>query len=146
MQACFLLQEMFAVKKSSQNAICSFPVSLCYLRVQSFKYCISIFQKQSKHELLCATLNSSVKGSLGPRLFTFKKEISVVSKTGVLVSICHVKSASEALLTLLTTYYLLDLTYPASFGQLLGLLQIVCLQDNFLSGSKKLLQFINKNL
>jgi hypothetical protein len=47
------------------------------------------------------------------------------------IRLCQENNVRDALLLLLATYYLLNLTYPKKYEQLLGFIQLVCLEQDF---------------
>jgi len=53
------------------------------------------------------------------------------------------KDCAEAGISLLGCYYLLDLSYPSCLGQVLGVLQEVCLNEPFLHGTAKFRNFVD---
>jgi hypothetical protein len=63
---------------------------------------------------------------------------------GVLVgpAAIDMHDANFCLNLILSIYYLMDMTYPATFGQFLGALQTLILNDNFSLKSKKCDTFV----
>ncbi len=56
------------------------------------------------------------------------------------------KDCAEAGSALLGSYYLLDLSYPSCLGQVLGVLQEVCLNEPILHGTAKFRNFVDSLL
>ncbi|XP_065668638.1 uncharacterized protein LOC136088583 [Hydra vulgaris] len=62
----------------------------------------------------------------GPQVIYNKTEYGVRSRSGVEMDVQPLISTCEMVVVLMAVYYLLDLTYPSCFGQLLGCLQDIC--------------------
>nr|XP_047135194.1 uncharacterized protein LOC124812480 [Hydra vulgaris] len=62
----------------------------------------------------------------GPQIIFNKAEYGVRSRSGVEIDVQPLLSTCEMVVVLMAVYYLLDLTYPSCFWQLLGCLQDIC--------------------
>jgi hypothetical protein len=97
------------------------------------------FMKTSSDFLSVVNQQSAV----GPQLVTFQENFAVATQTcPALLPQLSMCSQSEGVLCLLAAYYLMDLTYPSSFGQFLGLLQEIVLGHPFVQKTKKLTKLL----
>jgi hypothetical protein len=83
------------------------------------------------------------KGKYGPSISCNDRQAVVWMKGNKLLTF-DVNYPFEAMAGLMACYYLLHLTYPARYGQLLGAIQHMCTNDEFKIDfqSKKLQHFI----
>ena len=47
------------------------------------------------------------------------------------ITVCEISSVSKTVLILLALYFLLDLNFPPEYSQILGLIQMLCLDIDF---------------
>jgi len=60
-----------------------------------------------------------------------KEDISTIIVHGDGVNVCETTTVSQALLLLIALYYVINLDYPDEYAQLLGLVQMLCLDIDF---------------
>ena len=84
-----------------------------------------------------------VSSSYGPQVIFNHKEYGIRSRQGLEMDIQPLVSISEMVVTLVIVYYLLDLSYPSCFGQLLGFFQEICGFEQFIFISKKCNALLN---
>jgi len=80
----------------------------------------------------------------GPQIVTDMTHFGIRSRKGLEVSSSRIKTAGQAIATLLGVYYLMDLSYPAAYGQALGVFQEILLKTKFEEKSKVAAKFIEK--
>lgn len=71
-----------------------------------------------------------------------ESEFFIRSRSGIEVPPTTVSSVSEIVAAVITTYYLLDLTYPSCFAQPLGCIQEIVMKDAFAFKSKKTIKLL----
>ena len=62
---------------------------------------------------------------------TEKDEISCIFVCADGITVCDTTSVSQSFLLLISLYFLLNLNYPDRYAQLLGLVQVLCLDTDF---------------
>ena len=78
----------------------------------------------------------------GPQVIFNGCQFGIRSRNGVELQAAPVMRVKDLITTIIGVYYLLDLSYTAIYGQLLGFLQEVLLHERFTYKSKKCSKFI----
>ncbi|XP_065675478.1 uncharacterized protein LOC136091699 [Hydra vulgaris] len=89
----------------------------------SKKTCDKLFMKVD-----CESIGEYIRvpSSYGPQVIFNHKEYGIRSRHGLEMDTQPLVSTSEMVVILVIVYYLLDLSYPSCFGQLLGFFQEIC--------------------
>jgi hypothetical protein len=81
---------------------------------------------------------------LGPQLVVLNDVVAIRNRNGVLQMVPQKVSPEDACIALLAVYFLLNLSFPGSYGQFMGFLQLLTFPDfPFLHETKKLSNILN---
>ncbi|XP_065661317.1 uncharacterized protein LOC136084689 isoform X2 [Hydra vulgaris] len=132
----FFVTKAFA---GSSNHLESLLVLQCKLGSKKAK---DLLFKKSESDDLVDELKIPAK--YGPQVLFNSTQYGVHSRSGCEMISTDLRTIKEVLCVIVSIYYLLDLSYPSSFSQLMGLFHEMLLNESFEKKSKKTFSYIKQ--
>ncbi|XP_065677434.1 uncharacterized protein LOC136092806 [Hydra vulgaris] len=144
------LYPMFADFESNSKEFCNLVFSDGSVFLNLIKFQSDVSCKKSSSNAFHVTQSDNLDEMLGvsipgPQVVFNETHFMICSRNGCELKKAQISSASEVFCCIIAIYYLMDLTYPSSYAQTLGVLQEIILKDTFLHKSHKATNYL-KNM
>ena len=85
-----------------------------------------------------------IPSNFGPQIILKESSFGIRGREGQILAPSTISEIGETISSILAVNFLCDLSYPASYGQLLGFFQEMVLEEPFVHKSKKCATVISK--
>ncbi|XP_065639558.1 uncharacterized protein LOC124815778 [Hydra vulgaris] len=143
------LYPMFADFESNSKEFCNLVFSDGSVFLNLIKFQSDVSCKKSSSNAFHVTQSDNLDEMLGvsipgPQVVFNETHFMICSRNGCELKKAQISSASEVFCCIIAIYYLMELTYPSSYAQTLGVLQEIILKDTFLHKSHKATNYLKK--
>nr|XP_047129647.1 uncharacterized protein LOC124809555 [Hydra vulgaris] len=135
-EACtFFVNKAFAGSSNHLESLLDLQCKICSKKAKDV-----LFKKSESDDLLDEL---KIPAKYGPQVLYNSTQYGVRSRSGCEMINTDLRTIKEVLCVIVCIYYLLDLSYPSSFSQLMGLFQEMLLNECFEKKSKKTCSYIS---